>query len=427
MIGDTIQAVSSPPGAGARGVLRISGPEAFAVAGRMIGRGLPAERGSEEAELDWQGYKIPCLVLHMPGPNSYTGEDLIELHLPGSPLLLSMLGEELAPECRLATPGEFTRRAFENGRMDLAGAQAVMDLIHAASEADRRRALSLINGEVQAELAGHRAKIQDAQALIEAGLDFESGETGEVAYAPLLPSLAAVEADLRALAAGLPSAGSAAGILLLGAANAGKSSLCNALVGRDEVLVDAEAGSTRDLLRVELPAGGVILDSPGELAGSGWDGELAEQQREAGSLRAAAGILVLDGQNPSTDWAQPALPLIALVLSKQDLGKGPLPPGLPDLPLFRTSVRSGEGISELRQFICERSSAGPVADGSFLRDSLVSCLEHLKRAQSPELLACGELVALELGAAIAALDPVEGHSSPEDLLDRIFAGFCLGK
>ncbi len=427
MIGDTIQAISSPRGAGARAVLRVSGPEAFAAVGRLTGKPIPQRRGSLETQVSWRGHKVPCLLLHMPGPASYSGEDLVELHLPGSPMLLTLLGETLAPECRPASPGEFTRRAFENGRLDLAGAQGVMDLIHAESAAERRRALALVQGELQAEVSRQRGKIQDALALLEAGLDFEAGETGEISADKLEVPLAAAEQALSVLEAGLPAARRGAGILVHGAANAGKSSLCNALAGREEVLVDATAGSTRDLLAIELEGGQVILDSPGEHCEPSALASLVGEQRTRAAQGAGAAILVLDGQNPQTPQAMPAQPVLALVLSKQDLGSSKLPPGLPALPVFATSARTGEGIDALRRFLSERSSGGPAGEGQLLRSALGTCLKHLRLARSPDLGASPELAALELSAALLALELIDGRSSPEDLLDRIFAGFCLGK
>ena len=369
---------------------------------------------------------VDCLVLVMVGPNSYTGEDLVELHLPGSPLLLAMVADRLEPQCRLAAPGEFTRRAFENGRLDLAEAEAILALITADTIEARRHALAVLSGELRGEIEACRGQIQDALALVEAGLDFGSGETFEVDRQQVLALLQSARARVMRLRSGLPATRGGGSLLLIGAANAGKSSLCNALAGSEQVLVAAQAGTTRDVLLVDLGAGSSLLDAPGDLdSPSGLD-HRATRLRQRIEAGAGGAIYVIDGQDPS--WPKSDLPPVALVLTKQDLGATrALPGGLPDLPLFRTSAKDGRGLPALRDFLRQRSMVAPRSEGRRIHGLLERCADRLGCALAPDLSDQGELLALELGEALSQIDQVSGRSSPEDLLDRIFAGFCLGK
>ena len=231
VIGDTIFAVASPPGAAERGVLRISGPRALQLAGEVVESELQPRRSVLETAVHILGHRVPCLVLVMPGPGSYTGEDVVELHLPGSPLLLEKLGERLRPVGRDALPGEFTRRAYENGRLGLTEAEAVLDLIHAATQDDRAKALDMLEGGLSESVDGVRALVQDALALLESGLDFTEGETGTVAAESWLRLLRTALQMVQSVETALPQARSGGEVLLVGAGNAGKSSLCNALAG----------------------------------------------------------------------------------------------------------------------------------------------------------------------------------------------------
>lgn len=426
MLGDTIQAISSPPGSGARGIVRISGPEALAAASRVLGVGLARRRQSLEARIRIAGGLVDCLVLIMPAPRSFTGEDLVELHLPGSPLLLAMVADQLEPECRPAAPGEFTRRAFDNDRLDLVEAEAILALISADTIEERRHAMAVLSGELRSEVESCRGQIQDALALVEAGLDFSSGETGEIEREQWAPIVDSARAKADALRAGLPATRGGGCLFLVGAANAGKSSLCNALAGKDVVLVDAEAGTTRDVLSVDLGDGLSLFDSPGDLDSPEGSDRRSMQLRRKIEAGSAGAIYVLDGQDPK--WPDSELPPTAVVLTKQDLGETSLADwDDPEVPLLRTSAKDGRGISELRAFLVGRSSSARRTEGHRVQALLERCGRHLAQALAPELGGQPELVALELGEALSLLDQISGRSSPEDLLDRIFAGFCLGK
>ncbi len=435
MLGDTIFAIASPPGPAPRGVLRLSGPQALAAATAVLQTPPVARRGSMENQVKVAGRRLPCLVLVMPGPHSYTGEDVVELHLLGAPLLLEALCQQFRPHARLATPGEFTRRAFEHGRMALDQAEAVLQLIHAASVEEGRLALGMLRGGLAQSVQELRQQIQDALAWLESGLDFGEEETGTVSIQRWLPGLQQARQECQRLLAALPQSRVAGEILVYGAANAGKSSLCNALAGGQHSLVADLAGTTRDVLAVHLSPDLCLLDSPGDLQGDQAEAAALDQEmlalRDRLAQRAAAILWVMDPADPNSQPPALGLPVLARVLSKADLAAAELPPSdlLPsDLPTFHVSSVTGQGLAELRAFLQQHAATGPVGMGSRVHDLLAAAGQCLATAVAaaeegqPE-----EMIAVDLSAALQSLDAIHGQSSPEDLLDRIFQGFCLGK
>lgn len=426
MIGDTIWAVASPPGGASRGVIRISGPEAFAAAEAVVVEPVPRARGAHELGVVVLGRRIDALVLTMPGPRSYTGEDVVELHLPGSPLLLERVGA--ACGVRRALPGEFTRRAFENRRISLDQAEAVLALIHAADLGAARRAAVALGGGLRPAIAVVRGLVDEVRAWLEAGLDFTADETGAVEAEIWLPLARDAGRRLDALLDELPVARPGGDLVLLGAANAGKSSLCNALAGRDVVIVSDQPGTTRDLIAVEIAPGVRLLDAPGDVDGAAGADAAALRHRDAGAGSATAAILVVDPRLPRL--ADPrGLGVVAVVLTHADAGAGALPEGLPaGVPVFRVGSPARIGIDDLRRFLLERAAPGPDVGGSATRESVEAARDALERAITAGVIGdAAELAAFELQEAIAALDRIDGSSCPEDLLDRVFARFCLGK
>jgi tRNA modification GTPase len=405
VIDDTIFAVATPPGAGPRGAIRISGPLARNAAGRVVGRELPGTRSSLEAEVRVGDHGVPCLVLVMPGPASYTGEDVVELHLPGSPLLLDVVGGRLEG-ARLATPGEFTRRAFENGRLDLCESEAVLHLIHAASEADRAFALDVLRGGLGQRVDALREQVQDGRALVEAGLDFDAEETGSVPREAWLPILEQAAADLDHLLQGLPPTGVQGELVLLGASNAGKSSLLNALAGRNQALVAATPGTTRDVVGFDVVVGEDttlrLLDGPGDLEQPGQVDAEALALRDRLAAGAAGAILVVDLSAPA--------PLVSPSLA-------PLLARLPVLAVVGT---------KMREFLGHQAGQSPLGLQGRVHDALRTAREALGRALTGAL-GPEEMVAVDLKEVVEALDRVDGRGTQEDVLDRVFARFCLGK
>ncbi len=437
MLGDTIFAVASPPGGAARGIVRVSGPAAVQVVAGLLAASpdrpaLERRRGVVAAEVSVLGFAVPVRLLVMPAPASYTGEDVVELHLLGSPLLLEQVCALLRGSARDATPGEFTRRAFENGKLDLAQAEAVLQLIHAADADAGERAAAVLAGGLSRAVAAVRSRLDDARATLEAGLDFAEDETGAVEPAEVEAALAAVTGALEELSAQAPAGRSGGELLLVGAANAGKSTLVNALCPAARHAVAARPGTTRDVLRAALGPGVVLLDAAGDFAGGAAVDRAAIDARDEAAGQAAGAIGVVDLAAPAP-LPSLRLPLVAWVGTKLDLmpdvtAAVEVPAGV---PAFRVSAHTGAGIDALRRFLAERCGAyagGDRGAGARIADLLERCRAAVGTARAA--LAAGEapeIVALLLREAVEELDAVDGSSSPEDVLDRVFAAFCLGK
>lgn len=472
---DTIAAVASPPGPAQRGVIRVSGPAAGALLAATV-RPVPplGARGAFRGRFDDGRGTQPVLVLWMPGPASYTREDVLELHLSGAaPLLEAALARLLELGARLAQPGEFTRRAFEHGRLDLSQAEGVLALVEALNERQARAAAGLLLGGLAERVAGLRDALEEVRALAEASLDFDESDTGHVATEELAALGRAARARLaealdyeerREPLSGLPR------VALVGAPNAGKSSLFNRLTGGAALESDL-AGTTRDGVGGLWRLAGVdcaLLDTPGLDAGTEHraGGELDRRAQElALELVEGADLLlwVVDSTSAPANRAAPAALASLLkgagrrllVWSKLDLAPGgsaarPVPGGLAVDAVARVSARSGAGLEALERSaaallgLSERrspsspgsSQPGAAGEGPDLgrelslrhRRALESSARHLDRAlEALEGGAPLDQVAQELAQATDALDEVSGRTTPEDLLDRIFARFCLGK
>lgn len=439
MLGDTIVALGSAPGASARAVLRLSGGKARAAAEMVFSPSLPAVRAQVDGRVRWRDLAVDAFALVMPGPGSFTGEDVVELHLPGSPLLVralvaALVADAAATGVREALPGEFTARACRNGRLDLAQAEGVLLLLHAHDQKAAAAAVEWLRGGLSATAAAVRDRLQDALALLEVGLDFSDGDTGEVTAAEWRAPLASAAGQLETLLGALPVAAPGGEVLLLGASNAGKSSLANALVGRDAVLVDGTPGTTRDLLRLQIGPDVAVWDAPGDLdAPEGVDAAaLALRDRLAG--RAAAALCVLDASRPVASPGLLGLPLpwLAVVWTKCDLVNAmpPLPSAVEaraaGLPVFATSAALRTGLEPLRLLLTRRAHASVVDAGGPLRSALQQALAAVRRAVGL-VAAPPEVAAVELRQALEALAPFGVRHSPEHLLDRIYGRFCLGK
>lgn len=435
---DTIVAVASPPGGGERAVLRLSGPAALRAAGLVFAGPLPRERCQRGGQVAVASGHVSAMALVMPGPGSFTGEDVVELHVPGSSLLCSMLIDRLVAEghefgVRRAQPGEFSARAFENGRLDLAQAEGILMLIHGTNEAQLAAGAAWLAGGLRDGLRSIREQIQDGLAWIETGLDFEPEDTAAIDASHYTPPLQGALAQLDRLLAAVPSALPGGEVLLVGASNAGKSSLVNALAGRDEVLVDAGAGTTRDVLRVELAPGAAVWDAPGDLDQPEAIDAAALQLRDRLGAQAAAALVVVDSQQPV--FVRPSLPVLGVVLTKCD--QGPPSEALREgvgagQPVWVCSATQGTGIEELRTFLVEHSAGGAREPGWPVRAAAVAARRSVARVLSaaPEL--SPELLGAELQQALAELAVFDvaqqgGSHSAEPLLDRIFQRFCLGK
>lgn len=429
----TIVAIATGPAAGAVGIVRLSGPAALAAV-VAVTRGLPspptprlahrvAVVAADGAALD-DGL---CLVF--PAPHSLTGETVVELQLHGSPRLLALVQSRLLthPGVRLAEPGEFTRRALVNGKVDLTRAQAVAALVQAQSELAVRAAAAALGGATAARVGELAGAVRGAHAEVEAALEFpQDVEDHELSLAPRLAALHAA-ADALAAAAGTGALLSREpAVVLYGPVNAGKSTLFNALVGEDRALVDPTPGTTRDVLeaRVEWRGLGLRLRDTAGLR----DGAQALEARgiargRAALDEAALGVCVVPAGAPREPWASEVPAARRLdVASKADLaasGEG-----------LRVHQGDEAGLEALRQAIVARLS--PTAElGVLLSDRQRGALErvraHLRAAADAEHAATLEVVAGELSFASAALAELTGEGAGHDVLDEVFARFCIGK
>lgn len=442
--GDCIVACSSPWGRGAVSVLRVSGASARSLVERLAPDGPPwlARRASLRAIVDEHGELLDrCLVTWMPGPNSFTGEDVVELCCHGNPLIVEQLLDAAVRQgARPARPGEFTRRALEHGRLHLVQAEALAEQIAARSPAGLR--LARRAGEILApavEVLYDR--MLDVAAELEARLDHPGEDLGLVEDEALLDRVCLLRAEVEGMA-GRWRAGriSLAGLrlALIGPVNAGKSSLFNALLGRPRALVSAAPGTTRDAVESTTRLGDlelVLVDTAGERSGAD---ELEQAGIELGRALAEEVdlcLLVVDGHRPPGPVEVELRARLSgrehrVVLTHADLGLWPDRPG--ELAL---SNRTGEGLDALRQEILAWARAGEGGAGGAL--AVVNQRQHaLVHELATWLRAIEEAMQGEAGVAVAAeaaqralscLGELSGRDVREEVLDRLFARFCIGK
>jgi tRNA modification GTPase len=443
----TIFAQSSAPGRAGIAVIRISGPDAGAALRQLTRRAyLPAPRRATLAELwpsaDAAGALDRALVLWFPAPHSYTGEDVAELHVHGGRAVVVAVLEALAalPGLAPAEPGAFTRRAFDNGRLDLTRVEGLADLIDAETEQQRRQALSQYDGALGRLYEEWRARLVQARALVEAEIDFaDQGLPGGLAMAAA-EEVRAVDTEIaRHLADRRRGERLRSGVqvAILGPPNAGKSSLLNRLAGRDAAIVSAEAGTTRDVIEVHLDLDGypvTVADTAGLRAAAA--GVEAEGVARARGRAAAADVrLVIFDVREGAGAADALADLVddaAIVLAnKVDLA--PLPPGtvVRGQAVLGVSVRTGEGLDAALDMLTARvrSLIGTVSDRTAPtrprhRQALERCREALNRALAAPL---PDLAAEDLRLASRALGTLTGHVDVEEVLDEIFRAFCIGK
>ncbi|MBS7533729.1 tRNA uridine-5-carboxymethylaminomethyl(34) synthesis GTPase MnmE [Ancylobacter sonchi] len=444
---DTIAAVSSGTGAAAVAVIRVSGPQAGTAVTALAGR-LPLPRRASLARLTdprtGEGLDS-ALVLWFPGPGSATGEDMAEFQVHGGRAVVAAVLAVLfvLPGLRPAERGEFSRRAFLNGRMSLAEAEGLADLIAAETAQQRRQALAHAFGHLADRVTAWRTTLVRGMALVEAGIDFADEEDVPAeARALARPGLQALLAELdRALAdrrGAMVREGAA--LAIAGRPNAGKSSLMNALAARDVAIVSDEPGTTRDVLEVALDLDGhkaILIDTAGLREATG--AVEAEGIRRA-RARIEAADLVLWVHDGSTDGAgeiaaeidPPLGAEVWLVLNKSDLAE--VAARLPGAArAFPVSARTGEGLDALTEalagFVAARAAGAehPALIRERQRGAVAEAAGHLEQALSGWETLSDELIAEELRLAARALGRVTGAIDVEDLLDVVFREFCIGK
>lgn len=452
---DTIAAVSTPPGVGAIGIVRLSGPEAAGVAGRCFRGPGGFEFARAESHRAVHGLVVDprtgaeldeALALPMQGPHSYTGEDVVEFHCHGSPAVLRRVLEAVvAAGARIAEPGEFTKRAFLNGRLDLAQAEAVAELIQAVAEESRRAALKHLEGDLSREIGALGRTLKLALAGLEVVVDYADEDVEETPEDPLGSQIAEVAEACRRLLASYCEGRilrEGARVVIAGKPNVGKSSLLNRLLKEERAIVSPTPGTTRDYLAEAIEIQGIpvmLVDTAG--LRSVEDAIESEGSRRARKWIGEADLVLflVDGSAPVEDVDIRAYGEIRerphlLAVNKSDL------PGVADLSPFTgeapatLSALTGQGLDELKRRIVERlnlshrTSEGAVVTLERHRDALARTAAHLSDAL--ESLKSGsprDLVATDLRAALETLSEITGENVTDALLDTIFSTFCVGK
>lgn len=423
---DTIYALASARGKAGVAVIRLSGPMAHAAVVHLAGS-LPPLRQASLRRLRWQGEELDqALVLCFGARASFTGEDVAELHLHGSVAvvqsILRVLGQ--LDGLRLAEPGEFTRRALENGCLDLAQVEGLADLIDAETEAQRRQALRVLSGAIGKRAEGWRAKLVRAAALIEATIDFADEDVPVDVTPEVLSLLDAVRDELQVERAGAKASErirEGFEVAILGAPNAGKSTLLNALAGREAAITSDVAGTTRDVIEVRMEIDGLavtLLDTAG--------------------LRDTDDRVERIGIARAMERAEAADLRVFLTSDEPISGIEPRPddivvPGKADLTGQGISGKTGQGVAELIARIGEILQGRVANAATVTRERHRLALDRAIRAMESARIEVekgadrAELAAAELRVAIRALESLVGRVDVENLLDEIFASFCIGK
>ena len=432
---DTIAAIATPAGRGGIGIVRVSGPDVPRVAAAVLGK-LPQPRlASFAAFRDRQGETIDQgLALYFPAPHSYTGEAVLELQGHGGPVVMqALLSACVDAGARIAEPGEFTRRAFLEGKLDLAQAEAVADLIDAASREAARSALRSLSGEFSAAIGALQARLVELRAVTEAMLDFPEEEVDALHREDAAARLAQARQSLGEVLAKSRRGSLLRGgiqVVLAGRPNVGKSSLLNRLAGEERAIVTPIPGTTRDALREPILIEGVpvvVVDTAG-LRESRDEIERLGMQRTRHELDRADLVIAVFEANRGADALQdlPAAPARIDVYNKIDLAPGFAPPA----DALGVSAKTGAGLEALRQRILEVAGWSTGGEPVFLARE--RHLRALDRASAHLAAAAGETArweffAEELRLAHAALGSITGEFSAEDLLGEIFKRFCIGK
>jgi len=417
---DTIYALSSGAPPAAVALVRISGPGADAALAALAG-GLPEPRMARLARLrDGEQVLDNALVLRFPGPASVTGEDVAELHLHGGRSVVAAVLAALGriEGLRAAEPGEFTRRAYANGRIDLAEAEGLADLLEAETESQRRAALALAGGALSRQVADWQGRILGLAAEVEAALDFSDEDDVAPFAGDFAARLGALRAELAGWLARPPAERLKDGvrIAIAGPPNAGKSSLLNALVGRDAAITSATAGTTRDAIEAPISLGGapfLLIDTAG----------LRDSSDEIESIGIARARVAIEGADIVL-WL--GAPVEAPDGAVRVHGKADLGPPLPGSDLS-VSVMTGDGLEMLTRKLIQDSAALLPAEGDVALNARHRAVLHEALESLGETSADALILAESLRRSRAALDRIAGKAGVEDMLDLLFGRFCIGK
>jgi tRNA modification GTPase len=459
---DTIVAIATPVGRAGLGVIRVSGPGARDVAGQLIARKKPlaprhatlatvldlteasAATTTAEVTVSSASSLDSVVVTFFPGPGSYTGQDTVEISAHGSPVVLErIVASAVRAGARMAQPGEFTLRAYVNGRLDLVQAEAVGDLIDAVTPTQVRQAFDQLSGTLTGAIRGIGDRLYALIVRLEASLDFPDEGYHFVETSQLASELAGVHRDIQSLLAGARRGRvirEGRQVVLVGGPNVGKSSLFNAIVGAERAIVTPVAGTTRDLVteRCEIEGSPITLvDTAGLREGA----ELVEQEgirraRGAASVAAVA-LVVLDRSRPLEETVHAiaetaGLSSRILVANKSDLVAA-WDGGELNEPCFAVSAVTGAGLGSLR-----RALVGALSGEETTEAPRVSNVRHIGLLEKADVCVCRakdqaatrapeELLLADIHEARAALDEVVGRRTPDDVLASIFGEFCIGK
>ncbi len=447
MAADTIAAIATPPGFGGVGIIRLSGTKVPTISEGIIGR-LPKPRRATIAWFrDGQGEAFDQgLALFFPAPHSFTGEDVLELHGHGGPIVMDLLLRRLLVlGARLARPGEFSERAFLNGKLDLAQAEAVSDLIASGTEYAARLAGRSLSGEFSRHIHGLVESLINLRTLIEAALDFPEDEIDDITNSTIAADLNKLRADLDALQKGAHQGNlirEGIQIVIAGPPNVGKSSLLNALSGTESAIVTPVPGTTRDLLHREIQIDGLavhVIDT----AGLRYSDDLVEREgirRAQDQIEKADMVLWLSDDSHNIDPSALALTKVPdhihVIFVRNKIDLSGRQPGLYQTPQgteIAISASEGTGLDCLRSHLKQVVGYQERDEGIFLArrrhlNALARAQEALTLAQKNLNIGNDtEIAAEEMRIAQRALSEITGEFSSDDLLDRIFASFCLGK
>jgi tRNA modification GTPase len=437
---DTIVAIATPAGRGGLGVVRISGPEARSISGKILRYAeswIPWKAHLSEL-LDREGHVVDQVVVtFFEKPRSYTADDLVEISCHGSPIVLRhAVDRAIAAGARLAEPGEFTLRAFLNGRIDLPQAEAVRELIDATTLYQARIAAQQVNGSVSRRIAPLKEQLLELISLLEAGIDFAEDDISVAPPDEILRRLSPILESVRQLAASFEYGGlvrSGFTLAIVGQPNVGKSSLFNRLLEQDRAIVTEIPGTTRDLVSETASIGGIpvkLFDTAGIRESSELVESLGIERSFQAMVDADLTLVVVDGSQSLGDADRALIERgrCLVVRNKCDLGLQQAEP-------YATSAVTGAGIAELRQAILE--AVAP--KGAFEQETgFITSLRHeqLLREAAEYLEKAGgavesaiphEMILLDLYAALRPIDAITGATTADDILNRIFSTFCIGK
>lgn len=451
---DTIVAPATPPGSGGIAIVRLSGPKAVALLRQIFfpscHTATLAPRRLYHGHLRDHARQMTMdevLAVVMPGPHSYTGEDVAEIHCHGGPLVVrSIVDDLLACGCRLAHPGEFTQRAFVNGRIDLSRAEAIADLIQARSSGAMQIALAQLGGRLQLEVESYRSVLAELLSFVELHIDFFDEDIAHPDFSQVRLSGENLSMRMEQLLAGFDQGRvlrEGVSVLIVGRPNVGKSSLLNALLGESRAIVSDIPGTTRDTIEEPVVIGGLplrLVDTAG--IRETFDPVEAEGVRRARERLASADlvVLVIDSSHPLTSDDHLAMSAcvdrrVIVALSKADLPRYRHDPALFPGPVVELSVHSGTGLDELRQQVSSTflTSSDASPESFFLADrrhraAVLRAHAALTRFLAGlEVNASAEFLSADLRDALSAVGEVTGETTPDEILELIFSRFCIGK